>query len=143
MALPPPIPPPVRPVLVWIISGYYCVSMIFAALSLWVVHAGILPLPPAQRSYFESLTWVDYGSSYLVMVINLAGAVALFFLRRMAMYLFALGLVVAIALLTYQIVAKNYLQAMGPALPGAIVGWAIPVAIIIYARRLTQKGVLR
>ncbi|MDR3401486.1 MAG: hypothetical protein P4L99_03220 [Chthoniobacter sp.] len=143
MTLPPPIPPPARPVFVWVISGYYCLSMISAALSLWVVRSGLLPLPQPQRAYFDSLTWVDYAGTYFVMVINLAGAAALFFLRRVAMYLFAFGLVVAISLLIYQIIAKNYLQAMGPALPGAIVGWVIPIAIIIYARHLTQKGVLR
>jgi hypothetical protein len=143
MTLPPPIPPPTRPVLVWIISGYFCLSVIPAGLSLWLVHAGLLPMPEPQQSYFHALTWVDYTITACILAINLAGAVALFFLRRVSMYLFALALLVAICLLIYQIIAKNYLQAMGPMLPAAITGWAIPIAIILYARHLTKKGVLR
>ncbi|MEP6669209.1 MAG: hypothetical protein ABJF10_08655 [Chthoniobacter sp.] len=143
MSLPPPIPPPARPVFVWIICGYYCFTLISAGLSLWLVHSGLLPMPQPQRSYFASLTWVDYTCTAAITAINAGGAVALFFLRRVATYLFAIGLLTSISLLIYQIVAKNYLQAMGPALPGAFVGWAIPVAIIIYARHLTKNGVLR
>jgi hypothetical protein len=141
---PPPIPPPKRPVLVWIISGYYFLSRTLAALSIVIVASGMLPMREAQRSYFAALTWVDHASTSLIIVLNLTGAVLLLLLRRGAWLWFAAAFAMAIVFQIYQIVAKNWLQAVGvPGMVGAVVGWTIPVAVIAYSKYLANKRVLR
>ncbi|EDY21500.1 hypothetical protein CfE428DRAFT_0745 [Chthoniobacter flavus Ellin428] len=144
MTLPPPLPPPARPVFVWVISGYYLFSSIFAVVSLWLVYSGLIPLLPGQRPYFNSLTGSDYVCTFLILVIKLVAATTLFFRRRAAVYLFAFGLLAGLAFLIYQIVARHYMQTVGAiALPGVVVGWGVSVAVIIYAWNLAKSGFLR
>ncbi len=133
-----------RPVFVWIICGYYCVSLILAGLSLWLVHS--VALSDAAPAAIL-LRFIDLSGLRLLLlhqgVIGLAGAAALFFLRRVAVYLFTIGLLAGISFVIYQIVAKAYLQTMGSALPSAIGNWMIRIGIIFYARHLAKTGVLR
>lgn len=144
MTLPPPLPRPARPVFVSIISACYLISLIVAGLSLSLAYFGSIPLPPSQRAYLDSLSWLDHAVTIFIMILKLAGVVALFSLRRAAFYFFACGFLVAIASMVYQIIAKNYLQAVGfIVLPGIIVGWSLSAAVIIYIWDLSQKGVLR
>lgn len=144
MTQPPPLPPPTRPIFVSIISYFYLAAFILTGVSLWLTYSGLIPLSQAQRTYLDSVTWVDHVFTFGLMAAKLAGATALFFLRRSAPYLFAFGLLVSICDMIYQLVARNLLQTMGP-LPvaGAVVGWGLSTAIIIYAGILARKGVLR
>jgi hypothetical protein len=140
---PPPLPRK-RPALVWVISIFYIVSAGFTLLSFALIFSESIPLNEAQRAYFQSQTPFDYGSSFLIGLGNLTGAVLLFLLRRHAFHCFAGAFALGILLLGYQILAKNWLGAIGgPGLVGALIGWGIAVAIIVYTRKLITQGLLK
>jgi hypothetical protein len=140
-------PPPIavnRPALVWVISIFYFLSAGWVILSFALIHSGTIPLNEAQKEYFRSQTILDYGSTLVIGVSNLVGAVLLLALKKPAFHLFATAFGVGLALTVYQIFAKNWLGAIGgPGLVGAVIGWGISIAIISYSKRLISRGVLR
>ena len=141
---PPPIPRPKTPVLVWIISIYFLFGVFGTIVSLVIMNSGFLPLPPAQKQYFESLTWFDHTMSVVISGINAVGAILFIQLRRSAYYLFLTAFIVSLVFIGYQIVAKNWLNAIGaPGIPGIVVGWMLILAILFYARHLVKTRVLR
>lgn len=141
--VPPPIPRS-RPALVWVISIFYFVSAGWVLLSFFLIYSGSIPLNEAQKVYFESQTFFDHGSTILIGVSNLTGAVFLFLLRKPAFHFFAAAFSVGLALTLYQIFMKNWLGVVGgPGLVGAVIGWGISVAIILYAKRLISRGILK
>ena len=140
---PPPIPRK-RPALVWVISIFYFVSAGWTILSLALIYSGVIPLKEAQKTYFDSQTLCDHGSTLVVVVTNLAAAVLLFLLKKPAFHLFATAFFIGLMLTVYQVIVKNWLGVIGgPGLVGAIIGWGINMAIIIYSRRLISRGVLK
>jgi len=147
MTLTPEVQPPIpakRPALVWVISIFYFLSAGWTTLSLALVLSGGIPLSPAQQQYVSSLTAFDYASTLVIGISNLAGTVLLLLLRRHAYLFFAGAFGLGILLTLYQILTRNWLGAAGGAgLIGAAIGWAISMAVILYARSLVKKGVLR
>jgi hypothetical protein len=147
MSTTPQEPPPIavkRPALVWVISIFYILSAGWVVLSFALIHSGAIPLNEAQQEYFRSQTILDYGSTVVIGALNLVGAILLFLLKKPAFHLFATAFGVGLAFTAYQIVAKNWLGAIGgPGLVGAVIGWGISIAIIVYAKRLISRGVLR
>ena len=133
-----------RPALVWVISIFYFISAGWVILSFALVYSGSIPLNEAQREYFQSQTIFDHGSTLLIGVSNLVGAVLLLALKRPAFHLFASAFGIGLAVTLYHIVAKNWLGVIGgPGLVGAVIGWAISLSIIFYTRRLIGRDILR
>jgi hypothetical protein len=136
--------PAKRPALVWVISIFYFLSAGWTTLSLALVLSGGIPLTSAQQQYFSSLTAFDHASTLVVGISNLAGAVLLLLLRRPAYRFFAGAFALGLLLTLRQVLAGNWLGAIGGAgLIGAAIGLAISVAVILYARGLVKQGVLR
>jgi len=132
-----------RPAGVWVISLFYWISAVWTVVGLVLVLSGRVPLPEAQKAYYASLSPLDYGFSLLQCVLTLAGAVMLFLLKRRAYGLLVAAFVLGLAQVAYQIVAKHWLSAIGgPGLIGALFGWGVGLAIILYARRLVARGIL-
>jgi uncharacterized protein DUF4339 len=142
-----PVPRAERPVLVWVISLFYFVCTPFSLLSLALIPfmaSGTIPVQDAQRHYFESLGYFDYAISIIAVFVNIAGAVLLFMLRRAAFYVFAGSFAVGLLMTIYNIIAKNWIEAIGiPGLIGAFVGFGINIAVVLYIWHLFRKGVLR
>jgi hypothetical protein len=141
---PPPLPRPKPPVFVWIISIYFIFSAVATGASLALANSGFLPMLPAQRQYFDSLTWFDYAVTVLILVTNAVAAVLFILLRRWAYYLFSAAFIASLISIGYQIATKNWLNAVGiPGLAGAAVGWVFILVVIFYARYLAKTRVLR
>ena len=133
-----------RPGLVWTISIFYFLSAGWVILSYALIYSGAIPLNHAQKQYLQSQTFLDSAFSVLIAASNLAGAVFLFELKKPSLPLFAAAFGIGLALTAYQILAKNWLGAIGVAgLIGAVLGWCISIAIIIYSKRLIRRGILR
>jgi hypothetical protein len=133
-----------RPILVWLISAFFFLSAIWTLLSFYLILSGAIPLEPAQKAYFDRLTPLDYALTVATGLLNLAGAVMLFLLRKIALYLFlsAIGLTAVSTL--WQAAAKGWVEALGGAgLVGALIGYVLLVVVCIYAWRLSKKGVLQ
>lgn len=140
---PPPLPTK-RPVLVWVISIFYFISAGWLLLSFALTFSGAIPMNEAQKEYFRAQTVFDYASATLLGLGNLTGVVLLLSLKRYAFHLFAGAFGLELILTGYQIVAKNWLGAIGgPGLVGAVIGWGISIAIILYSRSLIKSGVLK
>jgi hypothetical protein len=140
---PPPVPAK-RPALVWVISIFYFLSAGWVLLSFFLIYSGAIPLNEAQKAYFQSQTFFDHASTVVIGASNLTGAVLLFLLRKQAFHFFVAAFSVGLALTLYQIAAKNWLGAIGgPGLVGAMIGWGISIAIILYSKRLTTRKLLK
>ncbi|RAI24299.1 hypothetical protein, partial [Rhodoplanes serenus] len=77
-------------------------------------------------------------------LLNVAGAVALFMLRKAALPLFLASVVLGLLVLAWQTVARGWTEATGGSgLVGSAIGYALLIAVCLYAWRLTRRGVLR
>lgn len=133
-----------RPGWVWAIFILYFLSAAYTLLAFFLIYSGAIPLQPEQRAYFSQLTLFDHGISALIGTLNLAGAVTLFLLRRMAFNLFTTAFALGILTTVWHIVEKGWVAAIGSAgLVGAFFGWALAIAICVYTWRLGKAGVLR
>lgn len=133
-----------RPGWVWAISIFYFLSAAYTLLAFYLIYSGSIPLQPAQRAYFSQLTFLDIGASVLIGTLNLAGAVTLFILRRIAFSLFATAFALGILTTVWHTIEKGWVAAVGSAgLVGAFIGWALAIAICAYTWRLGKAGVLR
>lgn len=139
---PPPLPKR-RPVWVWVISCFYAFSVFSTVVSYAVVFSGFFPTTQAQQQYFASLSFFDHALTAVVLLLNLSGAVALFRLKKQAPVFFSAAFALGLATVVYQWCAKDWFAAVGiSGLIGAVIGWAISIAIIVYALRLRKEGVL-
>ena len=133
-----------RPKLVWVITIFYFISAGWTLLSFALINSGIIPLNEAQAAYFKSQTILDILFTIVLGVLNFLGAIFLFLLRRSAFYLFLSAFAFGLLMTVYHIIFKNWLAAIGgPGLIGAIIGWGISIAIIIYARKLIRAEILK
>ena len=113
-------------------------------LSFLLIFTGAVPLNDAQKEYFQAQSLIDYGSTICIGTANLVGAVLFLLLKKPAYYLFATAFGVVILLTIYQIFTKDWLNAIGgPGLIGAAIGWGLTMAVIIYAKRLINRNILR
>ena len=132
-----------RPGWVWVISIFIFFSAAWTLLSFYLIYSGAIPLQPEQKAYFARLTSVDYSLTILLGITNLIGAVALFFLRRIAFYLFVGVLVLNSVMTLWHVLFKDWATAMGGAgLFGMLIGYGLIVAVCLYAWKLKKSGVL-
>jgi len=132
-----------RPAWVWVISIWYAISPTWTLLSLYLVRSGFIPIAPASKAYFDSLTVFDYALSITVGVLNLSAAVALFLLRKQAFPLFSIVLAINIMFVSWHIATKGAIAVIGgTGLFGVVIGNGILLAVCIYSRHLAKAGVL-
>jgi hypothetical protein len=132
-----------RPVLVWLISAFFFLSAIWTLLSFYMVLSGAIPLEPAQKAYLDRLTPIDYSLAIVLGSLNLAGAVMLFLLRKIALYLFLTAFALSVVLMLWHVATKGWAEAAGAAMSiGALMGYVLSAMVCIYAWRLSKKGVL-
>ena len=132
-----------RPIGVWLLSAFYALSAGWTLLSFALVFSGAIKITPAQEVYFASLTGVDWFFSLVPGVIGFSAAVYLFLLRRIAVALFSIALVLNLGFLPFHATRTNWSEAIGSAGWGVLFGWLLLVGVILYAQRLTKRGVLR
>ena len=133
-----------RPFFVWLIAIFYLLSTPFTLLSLSLVLSGTLPLTPEQEAYFSSLSTLDYLFSFAIGLTGFTGAVALFFLRRVALYLFCGSFALNVLMSIWHLMTRDFLSALpGGGLLGFILGLGILAAVCLYTWKLTRAGVLR
>jgi len=133
-----------RPALVWVITIGVIVSFLCGSVSVSLIVTGAIPVNEPVRAYYQSLTAADWALTVALGLANLSGAVALFLLRKQALYLFVGSLALNL-LATIHTLAK--LRAAVSSVPGSAVGMflglGILLAICLYATKLTRAGVLR
>jgi hypothetical protein len=133
---------PKRPVLVWIICIFYLIATFFTALSLFLVISGRVPASPEQASFFSNLKPIDYLLSVTIMFLNICGVIALFGLRKEALYLFLASLGVNIASYASLFTTTNA-ETLSANIGSILFGWLLAGAVCFYTWRLKTSGVLR
>jgi len=133
-----------RPKLVWIISIFYILSAGWTVLSFALIYSGSIPINEAQKAYFASQNIFDIILTLTMGSLNFLGAILLFLLRRHSFHCFLTAFSLGIIMTAYHIMFKNWLDAIGgPGLVGALIGWIISVAIILYSNKLIKNEILR
>lgn len=120
-----------RPRWVWVISVYYLCMFVFSYLALFLFLSHSVAVPEAIRAHIENLTAIEWLVLVIQSFIAVSGAVALFFLRQQAYYLFTTGFVIGLGWILWR----------SPSLMASI-GMAILAAVCLYTRRLTKEGKL-
>jgi len=133
-----------RPALIWVITIFYLISIVFTALSFVLVYSGRIPVNPGTQQYLASLTVFDHVMTGIIVGRNLIATILLFMLRKQAFHLFAAAFTITILSTVYQSVAKGWTQALGGSgVISALIGYGISFSIIMYSFRLRQRGILK
>jgi hypothetical protein len=130
-----------RPKLVWVVFLYYMLATVLAVGSLLWLLSHVDSLPPQTLAAFREITPVGWVFTVLIQVLTLAGAIALFALRRAAFPLFVAALCVS-AFETLLYCLHVLPQSGNPISLTLIVVWVIDLAVILYTRRLRNRQVL-
>ena len=132
-----------RPILVWIITIFFLISAGWTLLAYLLIFSGSIQITSAQKTYFDSMSFFDYGYSIFIAIVNLSGAITLFILRKIAFYFFVTALSANILATIWNIIAKNYVEAIGTSgLIGMFIGLGIAASITYYSFSLKNKGIL-
>jgi len=132
-----------RPVLVWVIFVWTVLSSGYALVSFWLVYVRAVPISPDAAVYLARLSPLHHAGTVLMLLLNLAGAVALVLLRKSALPLFALAFALNVALTLGNALTPGFSDALGGA--GAIglaIGFVIGISVCLYAWRLRSLGIL-
>ena len=130
-----------RPIGVWVVFVYEMLSAGFSLLFLALITSGSIKLPAAQGVPPPQL--FDLFFALVIGVIGISAAVCLLLLRRIAVLLFSVALTLSICLTVFQMIRTNWIEAIGiGVLVGMLIGYLIPIAVIVYAHRLAKRGVL-
>ncbi len=125
-----------RPVLVWIISVFY----IFGSTLSLLVYSGIIHLPFTEDSFFRSAPMVDRILTILLLVVSLGAAIALFLLRRLALYLFAGAFVLRLLMTILHPPSQGLLAPAGLIMLASSL--ALPLVICLYSWALVRTETL-
>ena len=131
-----------RPFWVWIISAFYLLSGFLTLLSLWQIQSGLVPVKPGELADLKrtSLIWSLGG---IIPILNLAGAVSLFLLKKSAFYIFMALLALSLSNALWQVLTTDWFQEIGgQGSIGAMIGYGLAIVICYYIYRLKQRGVL-
>jgi len=132
-----------RPVGVWVIVGWTALSVAWSLLGYFLIYTGKAQLTPEMREYLSSLSLLERLASLAVGVANVFGVVLLWRLRRRAVFWLTLALYGNVAMTVYQTLTTHVIAALDPPRAiGTLFGWALLIGIILYARRLSARGIL-
>lgn len=132
-----------RPKLVWTVFLFFLFSVGYTALSFYLVYSGSVRVMPDQAAFFSSLSVFDHTMTVVIAALNIAGAISLFLLRKIAFHFFAASLIIGILATVVHAMTKNFLVALGGSgAVGMIIGYGISIAVCVYAWKLKARGVL-
>jgi hypothetical protein len=132
-----------RPFWVWLISAFYLFSGVMNLSMLWLILTGDVNLPPEELAMAKqtSLAWTLGG---LLPLANLAGAVTLFRLRKIAFYIFTGMFITGLAngLVQFALLDWSLQTASGQGLSQVVIGYLITLAVCIYTYHLKTQNIL-
>jgi hypothetical protein len=123
----------------------YFLFPLLSLIPIVLVIAGQLPTPE------QGLGLIDHSLSLGLAGAQMSGAVLLWKLRRSAVYLFMVALVLCVVNFWWHILIRNWFSAMttidpslaGPMLVVVIVSQVLLAGVCVYTWRLAKRGVLR
>lgn len=142
---PPPGSAPVRPLSVWLVSGWYFVSGFFSISMIAMVQsrqaAPVTPGPdPSQPA---PLQFVDILLAAFLIALNLCGAGFLFMLKKAAVPFFMAALALNVGTNTWYLFTRGMGGEPALMILGVALGWLVALTVCRYAANLVKTGVLR
>ena len=132
-----------RPFWVWLISAFYLFSGVMNLSMLWLILSGDVNLPPEELAIAQktSLAWTLWG---LLPLANLAGALTLFRLRKIAFYIFSGMFIAGLAngIVQFALLDWPRQTVSGQGLSQAGIGYLITLAVCIYTYHLKTQNIL-
>ena len=132
-----------RPFWVWLISAFYLFSGVMNLSMLWLIITGDVNLPPEELAMAKktSLAWTLGG---LLPLANLAGAVTLFRLRKIAFYIFTGMFIAGLAngLVQFALLDWSLQTVSGQGLSQVAIGYLITLAVCIYTYHLKTQNII-
>ncbi len=104
-----------RPPWVWATSAFFLGASVAISLAFVLALSGAVAVSPAQQTYLDSLTPLDFLVIGSVMTCNLAGALCLVLLRQFAVPLLVTGWAFGFFELVWQALVKGWVEAAGTA----------------------------
>lgn len=136
-------PPTKRPKLVWVVFLFYLFSVGYTAFSFFLIFSGYVSVAPEQAAYLRNLSVFDWAITCLTATLNLAAAISIFLLRKIAFYLFVTSLGLSMLQALVHAFTTTFVAALGgPGAVGLVIGFAISIAVCGYAWRLKARGIL-
>ena len=132
-----------RTFLVWVIFLLSLLSLLLQVASIFVLYAGVIPWPREVVEALNTVSSNEIAMNLLVSVYDLACAVALFMMRRIALPLFVIGIPVGLLEYGWTIYLHGWeMVANGRSLFTMLVGLTIGLLICFYVWTLDQRGAL-
>ncbi len=134
---------PRRTIWVWAIAIFYFCIGTMTLLTFFHILTAPVDMPADQLAVIRSQLkmWTLFG---LLPAANIAAAIAIFRMRRIAFHLFAgiliANLLIALVQLLFFDLASQVTA--GPGLTGTIIGFGINAAVCLYTYRLMKNGQL-
>ena len=132
-----------RPFWVWLIFAFYLFSGVMNLSMLWLILTGDVNLSPEELSMARktSLAWTLGG---LLPLANIAGAISIFLLRKMAFYIFTGMLIAGLAngIVQFALLDWPLQTASRQGLTQVAIGYLITLAVCIYTYRLKKQNIL-
>jgi hypothetical protein len=131
-----------RPWQVWVIFVFIMFGAVSNAGFLAMLAAGKFPMTPESSQYFSGFGGLDYSLSLISLAVYVAAAIALLRMRRIALKLMVVHLVLSLGLIAYQFTRPGYSDMMAQAsgLVGLIVGEVLMAVITLYTYSLFKAG---
>ncbi|MFP4226945.1 MAG: hypothetical protein ACLFRF_09460 [Desulfobacterales bacterium] len=128
-----------RPFWIWLISAFYLYSGVMTLSMLWLIINGDVNLSPEELAMAKK---TSLGG--LIPLANLAGAVSLFLLRKIAFYIFSGMFIAGLAngMLQFVLLDWSLQTVSGQGLSQVGIGYLITLAVCIYTYRLKKQNIL-
>ncbi|NVJ61963.1 MAG: hypothetical protein HWE27_16345 [Gammaproteobacteria bacterium] len=135
-----------RPILVWIIFIFACIGTLGIA-SHFLMVSGVFPMDDVTANYYANLTILDNVLVVVGMVIGFVAALQLFRLKKNALHLMLVQLVLNVLFTIYNLNNSNYrefMEAINANIYLAIVPGAIFMVLYVgYTFYLYRRGTLK
>jgi hypothetical protein len=136
-----------RPILVWIICLFFFIwtpFSLFSVIRLPLTTSHDPNLSDSQRHFLADQAYLDHGPIILNSILFLTWAILFFMLKRQSLYVLLVALGLALSMLIYNLVVKDWISLAGiRVLVSIALVWTLNLSVLYYNWRLFRKGILR
>lgn len=131
-----------RPIPVWIIAILCILAGLSQLLSHTAIIAGLVPLDQRTQAVVASWSLLDKLAPFLLSILLLSAAIALFRMKRIAFHLYVAYLALVTLATVQQAITTRWVEQFGSAAWSAVAGVALFAAVVWYVHRLRAGGKL-
>src|SRR5690348_3463258 len=124
-----------RPLGVWILLVLHSVSLVLGARLFWSIYTKRLPVSGATAEYLQNLGAISLTLTVIGLILAVAFVVSLFRMRRVAVTIFTINIILGAFASLYGILFENYLSLFTAAsLVPVVVSLVLLGVIYLYLR---------